>query len=38
MLDFIILMIIVAVVALAVSVYYMCTGGYDIQDKHKGAH
>jgi hypothetical protein len=38
MLDYIILMIIVGVAALASSIYYMQKGGYDIYDKHKGAH
>jgi hypothetical protein len=38
MLDYIILMTIVGVVAIAASIYYMRKGGYDINDKRKDAH
>ena len=38
MLDYIIIMIIVGVVALAVSIYYMQKGSSDSYDEHKGDH
>lgn len=38
MLDYFILLVVAGVVALSLSIYYMRKSGYDIHDRHKGAH
>lgn len=38
MLEYILLLIIAGVVALAAEIYYMLKAGYDIHDIHKGAY